>query len=97
MAMAISLQDFQVTKNMLWDHGLSQEDATNDQNVTKSRLFLQFQLFLVFFAYNSIINNNINDEEARASLIYFCQLIKMHNSGEMKSFCPTVAIPQALI
>ena len=53
MATAISLQDYQVTKNMFWDHGLSQGDATNDKYVTKSLWFLQFQFLLEFFACNS--------------------------------------------
>ena len=48
MAMAISLQDYQVTKNMFWDHGLSQWDATNDKNVTKGLWFLQFVSFSIF-------------------------------------------------
>ena len=49
MAAVISLQDYQVTKNMFRDQGLSQEDATNDKNVTKSLWFLQFQFLLAFF------------------------------------------------
>ena len=49
MATAISLQDYQVTKNMFGDKRLSQGDDTNDKNVTKSLWFLQFRFLLAFF------------------------------------------------
>ena len=53
MATAISLHDYQVTKDMFWDHGLRQGNTTNDKNVTKSLWFLQFQFLSAFFACNS--------------------------------------------
>ena len=43
MATAISLQDYQVTKDMFETMGLAKGIATNDKNATKSLWFLQFQ------------------------------------------------------
>ena len=67
MATASSLQDYKVIKNMFRDHGLSQGDATNDKNVTKSLWFLQFQFLLAFFC---VQYNKIN-KEAWAPSIQF--------------------------
>ena len=59
------------------------------KNVTKK--FLHFQFLLAsprttVHAYNRN-NNNIDNQEARAPSIRFCELIVMYNSGKIKGFC----------
>ena len=56
----------------------------------KRGLFLRFQ-FLLASPRTTVINNNIDNQEAQAPSIRFCQLIKMYNLGEIKGFFPKVA------
>ena len=72
---------------------LSNRNASNDKNVTKKRLFLQFWFLLAFcvqlYTRTTVITNNSDDQEARAPSIRFCQPIEMYNlgPGEIKGFC----------
>ena len=61
------------------------------QKCDKKVLFLYFQFLLASphtTVYAYLINNNIDNQEARAPSIRFCQLIEMFNPSEIKEFFP---------
>ena len=63
-------------------------NAINKKNVIKS-LFFHFWFLLAstrttVHAYTTVITNNIDNQEARAPSIQFCQPIEMYNPSEIK-------------
>ena len=53
----------------------------------KKVLFFYFQ-FLLASSRTTVINDNFDNQQARAPSIRFCQPIEMYNPGEIKQFCP---------